>query len=60
MAANKDQGSRSPSTAKSGQVRQHMCKLLQKLTAHVKRKSVEGARPKADREEQRSRDVAYV
>ena len=61
MAANKDQGAQSPSTAEPSQVEQHVRGLLQKLKAHVKQKSVDGARPiKADREKNRSGLIADV
>jgi hypothetical protein len=61
MAAKKDQGAQSPSTAEPSQVGQHVRGLLQKLKAHVKQKSVDGSRPiKADRKEQRFGSVAYV
>ncbi len=61
MAANKDQGAQSPSTEEPSQVGQHVRGLLQKLTAHVKQKSVDGSRSiKANREQQRPGRVAYV
>jgi hypothetical protein len=61
MAANKDQGVKSPSTEEPSSVEKHVRELLQKLTAHVKQKSVGSARPiKADREEHRPRGVAYL
>ncbi len=61
MAAKKDGGQQPSPTSQPDQVRQHVRGLLQKLTAHVKKKSVDGSRPiKAEREEQRSGGVAYV
>jgi hypothetical protein len=61
MAAKRDQGQHSPATAEPRQVEQHVRGLLQKLTAHVKQKSVDGARPiKADRKEYSPGLIAYV
>jgi hypothetical protein len=61
MAAKRDQGQHSPATAEPREVEQHVRQLLQKLTAHVKQKSVDGARPiKADREKNRSGLIADV
>ncbi len=61
MAAKKDGGQPPSPPSQPGKVRQHVRELLQKLTAHVKQKSVDGSRPiKADRKEQRFGSIAYV
>ena len=61
MAAKKDGGQPPSPPSQPGKVRQHVRELLQKLTAHVKQKSVDGSRSiKANREKQRSGRVAYV
>ena len=61
MAIIKNDTSDGPPAAKSDMVRQHVRRLLVKLTEHVRQKSVEGPGPiKADEEEQRSGCVEYI
>ena len=61
MAMIKNDTLNGPPAAKSDVVRQHVRRLLVKLTEHVRQKSVEGPGPiKVDGEEQRSGCVEYV
>jgi hypothetical protein len=61
MAAKKGGGQEPSPASQPSPVREHVRGVLQKLTAHVKQKSVDRSRSiKADREQQRSGGVAYV
>jgi Arc/MetJ-type ribon-helix-helix transcriptional regulator len=61
MTPKKGGGPQPSPTSQSNAVRAHVRAVLQKLTAHVKQKSVDGSRSiKANREQQRPGRVAYV